>query len=333
MAVYYAKDILFKTVKISHSYSPTFALYGLLWWMGFFCRTRFSWKITSYALAKKTTWLDKYFERKYSSVLQNYLLAQPLKEDIDNKNFVHKIWVFWGQGENSMPELVKACYKQLKKYNDNVFLVTNENLKNLLDIDERIINKVHNGSIGYANFSDIIRNSLLAKYGGLWLDATVWVARKIPFDKLYEMPIYSANCKEIVDGKTVRFWSSYEWNWSSWCLWSRQSENPFFVFVSKMLQSIAINETIWPDYVIQDYLYFYACRKSYQIQEWMKLINIHNPNKDKLALLMANEFDAQEYSKLIENEVFFKLRYRKKWPVQTETGKETFCGRILRTTI
>lgn len=332
IAFHYVKDILHKTVHISFSYSPIFAIYGFIWWIGFFCRTRFSWKITSFALAKKTKWLDKYIETEYSTILHDYLPNKSFNEE-NIKKQSHKIWVFWGQGEDMMPELVRACYRQLRKYNDNVFLVTNENLKELLDIDERIISKVRNGSIGYANFSDIIRNSLLAKYSGLWLDATVWVSGEISFDKLDEMPIYSANSKEFVDGKTVRFWSSYEWNWSSWCLWARKPENPFFVFVSKMLQSIAINEMTWPDYVIQDYLYFYACRKSSLIQKWMNQINLHNPNKDQLALLMANEFDAAEYSRLIENEVFFKLRYRKKWPTKTASGKDTFYGQILRSTI
>ena len=65
----------------------------------------------------------------------------------------------------------------------------------------------------------------------------------------------------------------------------------------------------------------------------MNMINLHNPNKDKLALLMPEEFNLEQYNKLTEMECFFKLRYRTPWPTHTKDGKETFYGRIIRNII
>lgn len=330
LALHYTGDICSKTIKNSKAYSPTFALYGLVWWIGFFVRTRFSWNLTSYALKNKTKWLDSYFEKQYADIIDKYKTFD-IKHYTSNENFV--IWVFWGQGEKQMPPLVKACYRQLTYYNSNVQLITNENLNKYITINPIIIEKVKKREIGYANFSDIIRNTILASYGGLWLDATVWVSGMIPFQKLRELPIYTANNKEVISGNSVRFWSSYDWNWSSWCLWANYSGHPFFCFTRDMLTAIALREQVWPDYVIQDYLFYYACRKIPGIKEQFDMINLHNQNKDELAFFMPQEFDLDKYTKLSKNECFFKLRYRTPWPVQTKEGKETFYGRILRNII
>lgn len=330
LAIHYIGDILKKTVKISKAYSFKFALYGLLWWVGFFIRTKFSWNLTSYAQKHKTKWLDNYFEKKYADIINKY---RNIRLDQATHNDTPMIWFFWGQGEMKMPPLVKACYRQLTYYNSNVCLISDENIDQYVSIDSIIIDKVKNGEIGYANFSDIIRNTILARYGGLWLDSTVWVSGAIPFQKLETLPIFTANNNELISGKSVRFWSSYDWNWSSWCLWSRNPGHPFFCFVSDMLIAIAMRENFWPDYVIQDYLFYYACRNIPGISEQMDMINLHNPNKDQLAFLMSKEFDMEQYNKLTEIECFFKLRYRTPWPTHTKDGKETFYGRILRNII
>lgn len=330
LALHYILDILKKTVKISKAYSPKFALYGLLWWIGFFVRTKFSWNLTSYAQKNKTKWLDNYFEKKYAGIINKY---KNVCLDQSPNNNTPVIWIFWGQGEKEMPSLVKACYRQLTYYNSNVHLISDENIDQFISIDPIIIGKVKKRKIGYANFSDIVRNTVLARYGGLWLDSTVWVSGVIPFQKLNTLPIFTANNEEVIDRKSIKFWSSYEWNWSSWCLWSRNTGHPFFCFVSDMLTAIALREDVWPDYVIQDYLFYYACRNIPGIKEQMDMINLHNPNKDQLAFLMPKEFDSEQYKKLTEKECFFKLRYRTPWPMYTKGGKETFYGRILRNII
>lgn len=331
MAWHYIKDIVVKTYNISIYYSPSFAFYGLLWWIGFFCRSKYSWQITSFALSKKTNWLDAYIEKKYSDIINKF---QHLTESKNEESIPHNtIWIFWGQGEDSMPKLVRACYNQLRKYNDNIILLTKENIDEYISLNSRILEKVNLGLIGYANYSDIIRNTLLKTHGGLWLDSTVWVSETIPFKTLYNMPVYTANCKEKISRNSVRFWSSYQWNWSSWCLWANNSNRIFFSFVSEMLSEIALREKYWPDYVIQDYLFYYACRNFPIVRKQFAEMNIHNPNKDTLAFFMDKEFNLGEYQNLTKNECFFKLRYRKAWPISTPDGRETYYSRILKDTI
>ena len=48
--------------------------------------------------------------------------------------------------------------------------------------------KVDNGVITLTHLSDIIRMALLAKYGGFWIDSTVFVTKPITG---YDLPFYS----------------------------------------------------------------------------------------------------------------------------------------------
>ena len=310
-----------------YNYGILFAFYDFVWWLFFFIRAPFTWWITSYAIKKKTEWLDNYITKKYIDIIRKFEQVNEISTQLIRKPI---IWVYWGQGEANMPPLVKACYKQLNYYNRNVRLITNDNIGNFISISPIITQKVKTGQIGWANYSDIIRNTLLAKYGGLWLDSTVWVSGKIPIEKLMKLSLFTANAKEKTDGKSIRFWSSFEWNWSSWCLWSNCKGNIFYGFVSEMLQAIAINEKKWPDYVIQDYLFYYACRHFFLVRRQMNAINLHTEHKDSLALLMNYPFEENKYDELIKDNFVFKLRFRTPWKTKTTDGKCTFYGRILQ---
>lgn len=310
------------------NYGFDYAFYSFLWWFGFFVRTSYSYKITTYAIKKKTAWLDRYMDHNYRPILDKYRFQNNTKSNQPVEKYY--VWVYWGQGENQMPPLVKACYRQLTYYNSDVKLVTNHNLSEYIDLPVEIYKRVQKGEIGWANYSDIIRNTLLARYGGLWLDATVWVSGKIPFDILQRMPLFSANSdQQEKSGRDVRFWSSFEWNWSSWCLWAREANNVFFCFVSEMLQAIALKEKIWPDYVIQDYLFYYACRYIPGVKQDMNRMIYHTPHKDSLALMMNDPFDEKRYLSMIKDNFVFKLRYRTPWQEYTPRREQTFYGRIL----
>ncbi len=312
------------------NYSFVYACYSILWWFCFYTRPPFCNKISTFALNKKTKWLDKYFSKDYKDVIEKYDSYNVKTAPIDNAN----IWVFWGQGETHMPPLVKACHKQLTHYNDNVTLVTIENIKEYINLPTIIYEKAHKGEISWAHFSDIVRNALLAKHGGLWLDATVWVSGAIPFEKLSQIDIFSANGKIPITSRSTRFWTSFEYNWSTWCMWSRNTNNILYSFVSEMLIAIAEREKQWPDYVIQDYLIHYACRNIVGVRELLeqsKTISCYKRNE--FANIMNNEFKTTQYTELTKEDFVFKLSFRTNWKKQTKKGKQTFYGRIMENTI
>lgn len=316
------KKLCIEFLALGRAYSWKYAFYNLVWWLCFYVRTRYTWSISQWALKKKTAWLDSYFENDINAISEapydhNLLTAADFK-----------IWVFWGQGEAAMPPLVKACYRQLTRFNDNVLLITYDNVGTYLDLPDIVYQKVHNSKLSWAHFSDIVRTSLLAKYGGLWLDATVWVSGKLPIDKIIEMPFWSANYKSEHTPLDVCFWTSGEWNWSTWCMSANHTHSQLFCFVSFMMQKVACNKPVWPDYVFQDYLIHYACRHDASIRIDMENMKIHNPNRNKLSSLMNEEFDSKIYKTLIQSDFVHKLSFKSKYMVRHHTNY-TFGGTIL----
>lgn len=307
------------------NYSFTLAFYNIVWWFCFYTHIPFCYKISTLAINKKTEWFNRYFNKYYKDIIEKHK-----QEAIVTKSEQQNIWVFWGQGEGNMPLLVKACYRQLKHYNNNVQLVTIDNVKDYIELPRIIYEKAHLGNISWANFSDIVRNTLLARYGGFWIDATVWVRGEIPLNNLSKLDFFSANGAVPATSRSVRFWTSFEHNWSTWCMWSRNKNNKLFSFVSEMMISIAVREKQWPDYVIQDYLIYYAYKNIPGIEEMLaQSTAIPCRNRNKLAEMMNDKFDEKRYKELVENDFVFKLSYRAKWKKETAEGAQTFYGRIL----
>lgn len=306
------------------------AMYNIVWWLCFYLRIPFAQQLSRWAIKKKTQLFDVYFSRHYGDIINRYKNSQGEKT-LDGKI---RIWVFWGQGEEKMPPLVKACFRQLTYFNDGVYLIAETNVANYIELNPIIYEKVKKGQISWAHFSDIIRTTLLAKYGGLWIDATVWISGKIPFDKLSQFDMFSPNGKVTQTSKSVQFWTSFEWNWSTWCLWSKYPQNRLFSFVSAMLQAIGEREEYWPDYVIQDYLIYYACRNFSDVQATMEQMQgVSGENRNEFAQLMNRTFDMKQYNELTSNDFAFKLSFRSLWKMKNASGEQTFYGRILEKVI
>lgn len=312
------------------NYSFAYACYNILWWVCFYTRPPYCNKISTFAINKKTKWLDKYFTRNYKDIIEKFQNWQidttPIKKPY--------IWVFWGQGENNMPPLVKACYRQLTYYNDNVKLLTNENIGNYIEIPEIVMQKVNSGQITWAYFSDIVRNSVLAKHGGLWVDATAWIPKRIPIDILLKYKFISPSEQSATNNRSVRFWSTFDWNWNGWCMWSNRKNYIIFSFVADMLIEIAKKESVIPDYVTIDYLIYLAIRLFPEThQDLEKAKEIQCSNRHKLALMMNEAYDENKYEGLIKDDFIFKLSFRTNWHKSTKEGKQTFYGRILENII
>lgn len=97
---------------------------------------------------------------------------------IDNSPISHNtIFVSWLQGFDNAPLLVKKCLESVRVFcpNFNIVTIDERNVCDYIDIPKFIIEKHSHGLIPHAHFSDIIRTLLLEKYGGIWLDATVYL--------------------------------------------------------------------------------------------------------------------------------------------------------------
>lgn len=111
--------------------------------------------------------------KKYKFVLNRF-------EDSFDCSLEHrksdKVWICWFQGIENAPLLVQKCYKSVVSNmpDKEVILITSENMERYVQFPNFIIDKWKKGYITHTHMTDLLRLELLIKYGGMWLDATVF---------------------------------------------------------------------------------------------------------------------------------------------------------------
>lgn len=121
---------------------------------------------------------------QYYRKLKKKILTPVLKEfekTSEQQKTVNKtIWFCWFQGFENAPETVKECYKSIerllvKEKGYKITVIDEKNMFDYVSFPEYIIEKYEKGIISKAHLSDILRTELLCRYGGLWIDSTVFL--------------------------------------------------------------------------------------------------------------------------------------------------------------
>lgn len=128
-----------------------------------------------------------FLEKKYAGFIEQYKKRIPDRTRIESDA---PIWYCWFQGKSCMPLVVESCFCSVKKNAGKhpVIFIDLENINNYISLPDFIWRKFRYGDIGLAAFSDIVRFNLLAKYGGLWLDSTIFLTQEIA---LNDLPFFS----------------------------------------------------------------------------------------------------------------------------------------------
>ncbi|MDE5968175.1 MAG: capsular polysaccharide synthesis protein [Muribaculaceae bacterium] len=102
-------------------------------------------------------------------------------EPMAGGNEPERAFTIWFQGEDNAPELVKACFRSMRRHLKQDLVVLDENtLFDWITLPDFIVRKWKEGKIPHTQFSDICRIELLYEHGGVWLDATDYVTAPIP---------------------------------------------------------------------------------------------------------------------------------------------------------
>ncbi len=162
-------------------------------------------------LSKKKKQYTNTFEylKKYTSALKKEASVQPAESSNG------RIWQCWLQGKNCMPQIVKVCTDSVKKYHpDKTILLDNKTIYEYITIPDYILEKYKKRIISDAHFSDICRLMLLAKYGGCWVDATIYLTGEIPDEiinaEFFTFRSYESNIfKNISSEKEFQIYNNY----------------------------------------------------------------------------------------------------------------------------
>lgn len=121
-------------------------------------------------------------------ILASILFFQcQIKEPFTNSNssqIPNQIWTFW---DGEIPDFIHKCIQTWKRHNPTYSVTTlnKNNISDYLDKEEiKLINHpIFNDKI--QRYSDAVRLSILSKYGGFWMDASIICHRS--FDWVHDI--------------------------------------------------------------------------------------------------------------------------------------------------
>ncbi|WP_455490401.1 capsular polysaccharide synthesis protein [Granulicatella sp.] len=167
--------------------------------------------------------------------------------------FPNIIWTMWQQGEAQMPETVRASMKTIKDFAERngceFILLTDENLVDFIDIPTDIIEKYKRKELTAAHYSDIIRFSLLYQYGGIWMDATLFVSPYATVD-MFKGDFFSLNHPPIHADEIERAIGDFKW--SSFFL-AGKKEKSYFKHIQDLYIYFIRKYPVFIHYLMMDY--------------------------------------------------------------------------------
>lgn len=127
----------------------------------------------------KSKWAKKQLQ-KYVDIA----VSKPFKPVIDEGEDL--IWQYWHQGIENAPKVIQKCLASVKRIENDktINVLTFDTIKNFVELPQKYYDLVNSKKMPIALFSDILRVYLLEKYGGTWIDSTIYLSDKIPNDIL-----------------------------------------------------------------------------------------------------------------------------------------------------
>ena len=225
-----------------------------------------------------------------------------INKDIKCENTISDyVFVCWLQGEENAPPLVKKCIATIKdQFKDKkVVIITSDNLSEYTNFPEHILTKWKNGIITNTHFSDLLRVELLSKYGGLWLDATVYCTGNLDkyVDKNTELFVFRndhrRNAAECL---------------SSWLIYAKPN-HPIIVNTKNMLYKYWEKNNKLKDYFLF-HVMFTICAYNLE-EEWNKVEFHTNINPHVLWFhYFFKPYNKRGLEKIKEVSNFHKLSYK-----------------------
>lgn len=225
------------------------------------------------------------------------------------------IWVFWAQGYDKMPALVKRCVEQIDRMKGEFQLVVldTNSYKQYVTLPDIVLRKLAEGKMTLTHFSDILRFALLQKYGGWWMDATIFPLHPI------EKPNSLYSIKTTYQTQYIS-----ECKWSSF-LWYMPAGHPMARFLSEAWKSYWEKNDELVEYFLIDHLVklFYMVNASFRHE--IDALPLEN---EYLYFMQSEEsnlpFNESKWENICNTTKFFKCNWR------SEIKEETFRWEILR---
>ena len=288
-----------------------------------------------YFLAQKS---DKMFYDFRRKILLDFVLKLRKEAQlVDSSNekeeetteFPKMIWTMWQQGEAQMPKTVKASIKTIKDFAQrngcDFHLLTNDNLEYFINIPKDITEKYKNKELSAAHYSDIIRFSLLYQYGGIWMDATLFVSPYATVE-MFEGNFFSLNHPPIGTNQMERTVGDFKW---SGFFLAGQKGGSHFKHIRDLYLYYVRKYPVFIHYLMMDYFILSEYESNHEFKELVDRLPILAPAERVWFLRdhANNPFDEQEWEEVLKTTPIMKTTYKIK---KEEVVPESYLDQLLQ---
>lgn len=245
----------------------------------------------------------EYYTKTFGDFLKNYKVKTSNEKDMSDV-----IWICWWQGEENAPIIVKKCIESIRKHagNHKVIVLTELNYKKYVTIPDWVEEKKQKGIITRTNYSDLLRLSLLAEHGGMWLDSTFFCVSD-EIQNYFNYPLWSIKRPDYFHASVA---SGYFAGYSLRCNY----ENRYiFTTIRDYFLNYWAHNDIMVDYLMVDYMIELAKQNNNKIAKEFDKIEPNNKNCDELFKNLNKTYDSDMWDKLKENTSLFKLSWKYKY--------------------
>jgi mannosyltransferase OCH1-like enzyme len=245
-----------------------------------------------------------FLKKRYQFLIDKYN-NEDCCSNVNNEKELLPIWVFWWQGLDKMPPIIKSCYDSKIAHSNGhpIILLTEDNYSKYVEFPKFILKQLESGQLRIQHFADMLRIKLLREYGGMWMDASIYCNRDIPED-FFDYSVFSL--KNSTDNPY--FISNDKW---TTFLIGGHSSHPIFEFIDDIFMDYCKNEKPFIDYFMFDEIIALAYNNINIVKRDMDIIpfckgdyrwlskHIKSEVTDELLLEMKNN-----------NSVFYKIPWK-----------------------
>ena len=254
---------------------------------------------------KKHDIVLSYLNKELDSIIKKY----EFKPEIDGNNLnpSRNIWLLWWQGEGNMPPLIKACVESTRRNANgaNVHLITKENCSSYIDIPAYVLEKHEKGYISFANLSDLIRYMLLEKYGGLWLDSTIYTGYPIPED-IFNYNYYIWHTEKAKTGYVQHD------DYHAFIVGSKP-HSKLTSFIKDSFIEYWKDHDVIVDYLMMDYLIYIGKQFFPDVREEIDSLPMMSKRIYELKEMLDQPYNETEFKELTTECLFSKLDWHRKY--------------------
>ncbi len=258
----------------------------------------------------------KTLREKYSYVYKDVNIEKGISSGEKKKTFY--VWVMWWQGLDSMPDIIRVCYNSILENSAGceVILITQENIEDYIKFPQYIISKFNAGIIPIAQYSDLVRFSLLSQYGGLWLDATTLVT--------------NFRLKQLdAEFFTLRFKTKSQATPTTgrWAItvMSGRPNNILFVLTRNLLYEYWRKEDTLVKYFLTDYFILLLYTDVQSVKQLIDSVK-WSPNNYLLKDFINDQYSTAKWENFISNNHFHTLSRKVLYNIYTKGEELTYYG-------